>query len=95
MPNPTPDEAEALRRLGERLRRRRLRAGEPQVRAAARVGVSLPTYRKLEQGDPAVQVGHWVRALGLYGGLGDLALLLPESLFEEQAERRRAPRGRS
>ncbi len=78
--------------LGARLRRRRLAAGEPQLRAAARVGVSLPTYRKLEQGDPGAPVGLWVRALRLYGSLDDLALLFPESLFDEAATRRRAPR---
>jgi len=58
---------EALAGLGARLRRRRLLAGEPQARAASRVDVSVPTYRKLKQGDPAVQIGIWVRAIGLYG----------------------------
>jgi len=70
----TLSEFEALAGLGARLRRRRLLAGEPQARAASRVGVSVPTYRKLEQGDPAVQIGIWVRAIGLYGTLSDLDL---------------------
>ncbi len=88
----TEDESEALAHLGARLRRRRLQAGEPQHRAACRVGVSLPTYRKLEQGDPGAQIGVWVRALRLYGGLDDLTLLFPESLFAAAAPRQRAPR---
>ncbi|HAS52131.1 MAG TPA: hypothetical protein DCS21_10480 [Gammaproteobacteria bacterium] len=87
-------EQEALVALGERLRRRRLQAAEPQARAASRIGVSLPTYRKLEQGDPTAQIGPWVRALRLYGNLPDLDQLLPESLFECDQTRQRAPRHR-
>ena len=89
----TSEEIESLRQLGARLRRRRLQAGEPQLRAAGRIGVSLPTYRKLEQGDPGAQIGVWIRALRLYGNLEDLTLLFPETLFDEQAKRQRAPRG--
>ena len=88
----TSEESAALQALGARLRRRRLQAGEPQQRAAARIGVSLPTYRMLERGDPGAQIGVWVRALRLYGALDDLALLLPESLFDEGATRQRAAR---
>lgn len=80
--------------LGHRLRRRRLAAGEPQTRAASRIGVSVPTYRKLEQGDPTVPIGAWVRALRLYGSLADLDLVLPESLFDQETPRQRAPRQR-
>ncbi|NEX15102.1 MAG: hypothetical protein C1943_00325 [Halochromatium sp.] len=90
----TESEEQTLNALGERLRRRRLAACEPQLRAAARIGVSLPTYRKLEQGDPTAQIGAWVRALRLYGNLSDLWLLLPESLFERDLQRQRAPRQR-
>lgn len=91
--SPTSEEVESLRQLGTRLRRRRLQIGEPQVRAAGRIGVSLPTYRKLEQGDSSAQIGVWIRALRLYGNLDDLALLFPETLFDEQVKRQRAPRG--
>lgn len=90
----TEVEVRALNALGERLRRRRLAASEPQLRAATRIGVSLPTYRKLEQGDATAQIGAWVRALRLYGSLSDLELLLPESLFERDTQRQRAPRRR-
>ena len=87
-------EAATLSALGQRLRRRRLSAGEPQTRAASRIGVSVPTYRKLEQGDPTLPIGPWVRALRLYGDLADLDLLLPESLFDQEPPRQRAPRQR-
>lgn len=88
----TDDEEEAVQRLGSRLRRRRLMLEERQVTAAARLGVSLPTLRKLEQGSPTVAIGTWVRAIRLYGSLGDLESLLTESLFDEAADRQRAPR---
>lgn len=88
----TEEETEALTTLGERLRRRRLLAGDQQDRAAARIGVSAPTYRKLEQGDPTAQVGAWIRAIRLYGSLADLAALLPQSLFDDEPERQRAPK---
>lgn len=88
------EETQALAALGQRLRRRRLAAAEPQLRAAARIGVSVPTYRKLEQGDPTAPVGAWVRALRLYGDLGALDALLPASLFDDDLERQRAPRRR-
>lgn len=42
--------------------------------------------------DPTAQIGAWVRALRLYGDLGDLELLLPESLFDQDLTRQRAPR---
>ncbi len=88
----TDSQANALRALGARLRRQRLRAAEPQIRAASRIGVSLPTYRKLEQGDPSAQIGIWVRALRIYGALEGMQLLFPESLFDEAPDRQRAPR---
>jgi transcriptional regulator with XRE-family HTH domain len=86
-------ESLALVSLGRRLRRRRLAAAEPQTRAASRIGVSVPTYRKLEQGDPSAPIGVWVRALRLYGDLSALDELLPESLFDVDERRQRAPRG--
>jgi transcriptional regulator with XRE-family HTH domain len=86
------EESRSLAQLGQRLRRRRLEHGEPQARVAARLGVSLPTYRKLEKGDPTAQVGTWARALRLYGSLSDLEALFPESLFDEGITRQRAPR---
>ncbi|OGT89544.1 MAG: hypothetical protein A2514_03130 [Gammaproteobacteria bacterium RIFOXYD12_FULL_61_37] len=88
----TEAEASALSALGNRLRRRRLALGETQSRAAARLGVSLPTYRKLEYGDSSAQIGAWMRALRLFGSLDELDALFPESLFDEAAERQRAPR---
>lgn len=86
-------EKQALVALGARLRRRRVMADEPQYRAAARIGVSVPTYRKLEQGDPSAPVGLWVRAIRLYSELAEVEALLPESLFDADVKRQRVRRG--
>jgi len=88
-------ESQVLAALGERLRRRRIVAGDTQEEAAARVGVSTPTYRKLEKGDPTSLAGTWIRALRLYAGLPDPDLLLPESLFDDDAQRQRVRRRRT
>ena len=59
----------ALEQLGARLRAERLLRNEPQARFAARLGVSVPTLRRLEQGDASAQVGHWLAALEVLGRL--------------------------
>ncbi len=89
----------ALAALGQRLRAERLRRNEAQRVFAARLGVSVPTLHKMEQGDGGVQVRHWITALYILGRLGELDALLrePESLFEkyrrqQQPKRQRASR---
>jgi len=79
--------------LGTRLRAERLARNEPQARFAARLGVSVPTLRRLEQGDASAQIGHWLTALELLGRLADAdALLAPRySLFDAAVQ---APRMR-
>jgi transcriptional regulator with XRE-family HTH domain len=75
--------AEALVRLGARLRSLRLQRNEPQARFAARLGVSVPTLRRLEQGDASAQIGHWLSALEVLGRLHEVeSWLAPQtSLF--------------
>jgi transcriptional regulator with XRE-family HTH domain len=93
-------ENEALHRLGERLAAARLRRNDRQGDFAVRVGVSIPTYRKMEAGEPSVALGCWVRALRLLDQLDDVEKLLapPASVFaqlEQQStvtRRQRAPR---
>lgn len=92
---------QSLRHLGARLRALRLARNEPQARFAARVGVSVPTLRRLEQGDAGAQIGHWLAALDLLGRLHEAdAWLAPQaSLFaaaepalpQRQRARRRKP----
>lgn len=86
-----------LRRLGLRLRSARLARNESQARFAARLGISVPTLRRMEQGDPTAQIGHWLAALNiLERGDGFEQLLAPrDSLFvlaETPKQRQRARR---
>ena len=86
----TSQESDTLVALGERLRTRRLQRNERQASMAARIGVSVPTYRKMEQGDPAAPLGSWVRAAALIGDLQALEEAFPVSLFDQANPRRRA-----
>lgn len=72
-----------LQSLGLRLRDERLRRNETQAVFAARIGVSIPTLRKMESGDPTVQVGYWATALETLDRTQDIDAVLaaPEDLF--------------
>ena len=74
-----------LEQLGRRLRGARLKRNEPQREFAVRLGVSIPTLRKMETGDPSVSIGLWIDALELLGHLSDIDHLLAprQSLFEQ------------
>lgn len=88
----------ALNSLGDRLRQARIAKGDSQVVFARRIGISVPTLRDLEQGNPRVSTGIWVAALWALSRLEELDKLLQaqESLFEQFArrptERQRASR---
>lgn len=79
--------------IATRLRAERLARNEPQARFAARLGISIPTLRRLEQGDASAHIGHWLAALEVLGRLQDAeSLLAPRySLFDAAAE---APKAR-
>lgn len=78
---------DALVQLGARLRAQRLMRNEPQARFAARLGVSVPTLRRLEQGDASAQIGHWLAALELLGRLHEAeAWLAPQTSLFAAAE---------
>jgi transcriptional regulator with XRE-family HTH domain len=85
----TDEEHAALEALGQVLRSNRKQRGDTQADAADRCGVSRETYRKMEQGNPGVSVGHWIRAIRLYGDMGSLEALFPTSLFDQLAEGKR------
>ena len=68
-------DAEALEKFGVRLKALRLRRNVSQEYVAGVVGVSVPTYRKIEQGDGTVEFRHVARAMGVFGlaeALGDV-----------------------
>jgi len=62
-----PIAVEALRRLGENLSIARVRRKESQRAWAQRLGVSVPTLIRMEQGDPGVSAGIYATALWLMG----------------------------
>jgi transcriptional regulator with XRE-family HTH domain len=88
---------EALERLGDRLKRERLRRNQTQGAAAAWAGVARNTYAKLEAGDGSIQLRVLARVLAQFGFADRLADCIPESPavidFDEEArlaERQRA-----
>jgi len=56
-----------LEKIGVRLRAVRLLRNLSQKYVAGIVGISVPAYRKLEQGDRTVEFRHVARALGALG----------------------------
>lgn len=75
---------EALVSFGQRLRSERLRRNLSQGHVAKIVGISLPTYRKIEAGDGSVEFRHVARALGAL----DLAQALANAIPEQEPELR-------
>lgn len=88
---------QCLARLGRRLKQSRLDRDESQARLAARIGVSTPTLRKMENGDPAVQVGTWATALFILDRLEDFDRVLKkqENLFEKWEKKEKKTRKRA
>lgn len=79
MPRLTPPTHPRHRRqlaaLGGRLRAARLRRKLTQAVLAERVGVTLPTLRKIEAGDPTSSLATVIRVLQALGLANDIDLL--------------------
>ena len=80
------DTDDHLKRLGKRLRNARIKRDEVQQRFAARLGISVPTLRKMENGEATVSIGLWAEALHLFGRIDELDKLFEErmNLFEKR-----------
>lgn len=91
------DTNDRLKSLGARLRAERLRRNETQQVFASRIGVSIPTYYKMEHGDPSVPMGQWAVALDILGHVGDLDQLLAptEDLFAKYEQSKTPVRQRA
>jgi transcriptional regulator with XRE-family HTH domain len=61
-----------LAEIGARLRDLRIARGESQALFGTRIGVSRPTVKAIEQGEPTVHVGHWMAACWALNCLGDM-----------------------
>jgi transcriptional regulator with XRE-family HTH domain len=90
------DELAQTRLLGERLARLRLARRVRQADAAVRAGMSRPTARKVEQGDPGRTLGQLLRYLGAIAPGMSLQQLIegkdPSLIALEASEKRRRVR---
>jgi transcriptional regulator with XRE-family HTH domain len=71
-------DVEAIQKLGARVRQERLRRNLTQSYLAQLLGVTLPTYRKIESGNGSVEFRHVAKALGVLGYGEALGELIPE-----------------
>ena len=69
----------ALRRLGQNVSQARRRRHMSQEMLAERIGASLNTVRRMENGDPGTALQHFARALHVFGELNKLETLLDTS----------------
>ncbi|MFH1982503.1 MAG: helix-turn-helix transcriptional regulator [Pseudomonadota bacterium] len=90
---PTDNIETVLKSLGLRLRRMRLERNDTQDAFAARIGISVPTLRAMENGDPGVRIGNWIEALRILGRLNDIDTVLEirETLFDKFERSARVP----
>jgi transcriptional regulator with XRE-family HTH domain len=83
--------------LSQRLRAARMRRSMTQEVMAERVGVSVPTIAKLENGDPSTSLATVLRVLTVLGLAGDIDLIaaqdtLGRELQDNALRRTNAPR---
>jgi len=76
-----PTALKQLASLGERLRLARRRRKITAVLFAERIGVSRETLRRLENGDPTIAIGTYVRALRVLGLDNDIDALARDDVL--------------
>lgn len=64
-----------LSQLGDRLQRLRKERGLGTVELANQAGISRPTLRAVESGDPGTSIGIYLRVMSVLGVAGELSLL--------------------
>ncbi|MDD5261769.1 MAG: helix-turn-helix transcriptional regulator [Methylacidiphilales bacterium] len=79
-------DTEAIAKLGARLRTERLRRNLSQDHMCKVLGITIPTYRKIESGDGTVEFRHVARALGMLGYSDAIGELIPETKPEMRLE---------
>lgn len=93
-----PKHLKQLEAVGEKLRLARLRRRLSSAQLAERVGVTLPTLRRVERGDPSVSFGAYASVLFSLGLGADLEKLAQDDELGRKLQdaqltvRRRAPR---
>jgi transcriptional regulator with XRE-family HTH domain len=81
-----PAQRRQLAALGQRLRAARLRRKLTQAMLAERVGVTVPTIRKLEGGDASTSLSVVLRALVVLGLSQDIDRLAAEDLLGRELQ---------
>ena len=69
-----------LHQLGDRLQHRRKERGLGTVALAEMAGVSRPTLRAVETGDPNTSIGVYLRVMSALGLSGELAMLASDAM---------------
>lgn len=72
--------------LSQRLRAARMRRSITQAVMAERVGVSVPTIAKLENGDPSTSLATVMRALTVLGLAGDIDLIAAQDTLGRELQ---------
>jgi len=75
-----------IQALGLRLRAARMRRSMTQKVMAERVGVSVPTIAKLENGDPSTSLATVLRVLTVLGLVGDIDLLAVQDILGRELQ---------
>ncbi|NIK00617.1 helix-turn-helix domain-containing protein [Xanthomonas cannabis] len=99
IPPTMPRALRQIETLGERLRTARLRREMTQRELAMRVGISVPTLAKLENGDPSISLAAVLRVLTVLGLDKDIDLLAKTDplgrALQDSRLRRPGPAGRT
>ena len=91
---PQPVVTRALERLGENLRLARKRRGLTATLVAERAGMSRPTLRALERGEPTVTLGALANVLHSLGLEGDLTKVGADDVLGRKLQDAKLERGR-
>lgn len=81
-----PSAQRQIEALGRRLRAARLRRKMTQEMLAARVGVSVPTIGKLEDGNPSTSLATMLRVLTVLGLAADVDLIAAQDALGRELQ---------
>lgn len=86
IPPTHPRAQRQIESLSQRLRAARLRRSMTQEVMAERVGVSVPTIAKLENGDPSISLATVLRALTVLGLADDIDLIAAQDTLGRELQ---------